>query len=414
MNISNISSLFEKKNFVLNCSICDARKVKEEDLARYEHIIINSDVLLVNEESKSVLARLPMVFNTDCTLDVEGDVNLINQNGDYELTAGAEMAENTALIVNGNLKIHPGTENILRSLLTVSVNGRVLCPESLVPLLKNLSLNGELTAYPDGCLVLASSFSIDPYFPLRARENGNYFVADRLYVTDPKADIALLVSKHARFVTPSAVVIEEKAADALALFDETVKLEIVPAGYAYVSGNACLDGSLLSKYGSSLYIDGSLSLNQDSAPLLPGIEKLIVKGQVSMPECLQDAFLKVPAEYDSLDIQKESKEKYVEDRPYLVLDNAMLDACPDGLIVQDCAVVRIEEDVPAEKILERAKFHDCMTIKCSPEQQSSVSLVSADCASISTEEDGEKGPGLMNTLGQILQSKVVNADKYIL
>ena len=58
MNISNISSLFEKKNFVLNCSICDARKVKEEDLARYEHIIINSDVLLVNEESKSVLARL--------------------------------------------------------------------------------------------------------------------------------------------------------------------------------------------------------------------------------------------------------------------------------------------------------------------------------------------------------------------
>ena len=74
MNISNISSLFEKKNFVLNCSICDARKVKEEDLARYEHIIINSDVLLVNEESKSVLARLPMVFNTDCTLDVEGDV----------------------------------------------------------------------------------------------------------------------------------------------------------------------------------------------------------------------------------------------------------------------------------------------------------------------------------------------------
>ena len=55
-----------------------------------------------------------------------------------------------------------------------------------------------------------------------------------------------------------------------------------------------------------------------------------------------------------------------------------------------------------------------MTIKCSPEQQSSVSLVSADCSSISTEEDGEKGPGLMNTLGQILQSKVVNADKYIL
>ena len=39
----------EKKTFILNCDVCDARKMKEEDLAAYEQIVINADVLIVNE-----------------------------------------------------------------------------------------------------------------------------------------------------------------------------------------------------------------------------------------------------------------------------------------------------------------------------------------------------------------------------
>ena len=37
-----------KKIYVVNCNICDARKVKEEDLSSYEKIIINADTILVN------------------------------------------------------------------------------------------------------------------------------------------------------------------------------------------------------------------------------------------------------------------------------------------------------------------------------------------------------------------------------
>ena len=39
----------EKKKFILNCDVCDARKIKEESLSEYEQIIINADLILVDE-----------------------------------------------------------------------------------------------------------------------------------------------------------------------------------------------------------------------------------------------------------------------------------------------------------------------------------------------------------------------------
>ena len=32
--------MFDKKNYVLNCDICDARKMKEEDYNNYKNMII--------------------------------------------------------------------------------------------------------------------------------------------------------------------------------------------------------------------------------------------------------------------------------------------------------------------------------------------------------------------------------------
>ena len=51
--------MFEKKNFIVNCDVCDARKIQEESLSGYEQIILNTDFLLVDERSKSILNNLP-------------------------------------------------------------------------------------------------------------------------------------------------------------------------------------------------------------------------------------------------------------------------------------------------------------------------------------------------------------------
>ena len=50
-----------QENFTINCEICDARKIKEENYKAYSQIMLNTDILLVNETSKEIL-RLSMLI----------------------------------------------------------------------------------------------------------------------------------------------------------------------------------------------------------------------------------------------------------------------------------------------------------------------------------------------------------------
>ena len=77
----------EKRNLMINCDVCDARNAKEEYLSGYEQIMINTDLLLVSAESRGVLERLPAICNTDNTLEVDDDANLIFQNRSTRRTA---------------------------------------------------------------------------------------------------------------------------------------------------------------------------------------------------------------------------------------------------------------------------------------------------------------------------------------
>lgn len=43
------------KNKVINAATCDAREVTEESLAGFEHITINSAILIVGERSRELL-----------------------------------------------------------------------------------------------------------------------------------------------------------------------------------------------------------------------------------------------------------------------------------------------------------------------------------------------------------------------
>ena len=63
--------MFEKKNYIVNCDVCDTRKITQESLSGYEQIVINADLLLVDENSRAILNRLPLICNADETLDVD-------------------------------------------------------------------------------------------------------------------------------------------------------------------------------------------------------------------------------------------------------------------------------------------------------------------------------------------------------
>ena len=42
----------EKKRYLLNCEVCDARKMHENLFDPYDEVVINADVLLVNEDAR--------------------------------------------------------------------------------------------------------------------------------------------------------------------------------------------------------------------------------------------------------------------------------------------------------------------------------------------------------------------------
>ena len=403
-----------KKMYVINCDVCDARKVKEEDLSSYEKIIINTDAILVNEHAKSVLSRLPIICNAGHTLELEGDVNVISHNGDYEINGSTAVPENTFLSVNGNVIIKPGTGEVLSSYTAVSINGSVLCPASLAPFLSRFSVNGSTECYPDDCTVLDAVFTPDTWFPLRARQEAHYYVSEQLRLTEPKLDIAALAAKQVRFVTPAALVPEERVEEAVALFDETVKLTVIPAGYAFIPGDARLDESLLEKYGGKFYMDGSLTIESKNASLLSRLEKPQITGTVSLPESLMEAFRQTGAEYGKLQIVKGTP---MAGKAMLTLDNALLDTSPDGVSIHNCGLLRIKKDVSPERILDLVQTCNCGCILCTPEQKGAVELVSRNAGFIGDlkEKSGsEGGGGMLAMLKQAANTKVANADLYVL
>lgn len=403
----------EMKNFVLNCDVCDARKMKEEDWTSYQQIIINTDIMVVDERSKSILNKLPIVTNMDETIETTEEIHLISHNGQYEITGQSSFPPNTFLCINGSLRIHPGTEEVLKSLYKTCVNGSVICPESLVPYLSKLSVNGSTTCYPDDCILMPAVFSIDKYFPIRAKEKETYYVKDEVLFTDAGIDILSLAKKQAHFITNSLVVAEEYLDSALPMFDENVEVKVVPRDFAFVHGDAELNKALLTQYGPKLYISGSLILKGDSHELLSEIEALHVYGNINLYEDQLEELKKVHAEYRQLNLMKRIKAKILEGKGMATLDQALLDASPDGILYRSCGTLQIKEGVSPAQLLEKVQLENCGYVRCSPEQKTAVEAISQNTGYID-DGQGEAGMAINGILANMTNSKVVNTDYHIL
>ena len=405
--------MFEKKNFIVNCDVCDARKVQEEGLSGYEQIVLNTDLLLVDERSRGILNNLPVICNADETLEAEGEVSVISVNGDYEISGDTLLGEQAVICVNGDLTVRPGTEKVLEKVLRICVNGSAKYPESMGPYMSKMTVNGCVQCIPDGCIELKPVYTIDRYFPLRARQDGAYYVDAKVVLTDPDVDLEALQAKNVRFVTKRFLVREELIPQSIGMFDESVEINAVPGGFGVVEGDVELNDALVKKNGSRLYIDGNLTLKADSENCFDKVEKLYVNGDVRLLKRQEEAFARVDAVYGKLIFVKG---RYIENGASVTVDKALLEASPDGMEIGNCAVLKVRSDVEPGLILDRLYVRNCAQAFCSPEQKSSLQLVCGNVARISDgEKDGadEEG-GFMGMLKKALNSKVVNADTYIL
>ena len=405
----------EKRNLMINCDVCDARNAKEEYLSGYEQIMINTDLLLVSAESRGVLERLPAICNTDNTLEVDDDANLIFQNRSTEINSKSVFPADTVLAVNGDLLIHSDTSRqTLETLRAVNVTGSLLCPASLLTCIKDLYVTGEIKTYPDDCVVLPPVFTPDEYFHLRAQEGQKYYAEQEIRLIAPGIDLGTLRDKKVQFISPRFFVPAEKAADALELFNETASMEVIPQGYVFVDTGKELSESLLKKYGNRLFFRGDLTLTEGSIPLLSRLEKLYVSGTILVPENLAEDFYQFDVEYSSVKVVKEEKRRILENSPRIVLNKDILTASPQGVLVRNCAVLTIEENITPQDILDHVEIVNCARVDCAENQKAAVYQKSTNVPQIGSREENGEPSGMLGILLNLAETKMINADKYVL
>lgn len=407
--------MFNQKNYLLNCDVCDTRKMKEEDYSGYEKMMINTDLVIVSPSSKSILNRLPLTLNHDCTMEFEDDAEIKVQaiNGSYEITGTTAVHEHTLLSVNGDLTIYPGTEESLQKYERIHVNGSVTCPKSLEGCLTKLSANGSVSVYPDDCVILDDTFIMDKYFPLRAREGRKYYVKDMVIVQDKSADMEKLVQKNVQFITRQLIVPEEMAEACVELFDEKAEFTVTPAGMTLHYGDAVLNEQLVEKDGDCIYVYGNLTIpdNANLRALSDSITKLTVKGNVTLKKNQAEDFKKLNAEYSELTFKWEGR--LIENKISVKIDKTLLESSPDKVLVRSTAAAKIAPDITPELILDRLVIENCAKVSCSEEQESAVAAVSQNIAAIVKESSKELSE-MSGGFDDLLSTKVINADSYIM
>ena len=407
--------MFDKINYVLNCDICDTRKMREEDYNHYKKMIINADIVIVSTASKSIINRLPVTINQDFTIEiadaVEAELKVIS--GSYEITDSMAVWEHTLLIVNGDLNIHSGTKEILEKYEKIHVNGSVRCAESVSGYLTKLSSSNSVAIYPDDCMILNDTFIIDKYFPLRAKEGSKYYVKDKVIIQDKSIDLQKLAEKNIQFVTDQLIIPEEMVESCIELFDEKVEFVIIPAGMTLHYGDAVLSEDLLKKEGDSIYVYGNLTVPKDVRLdiLDEMISKLIVTETVVLMRNQEVSFKKLNVDYQRLEFKWEGRT--IENKPSIHVDKILLENSPDKVLVKNTATIKIAEDVMPELILNRLMIKNCARVLCNENQKSAVAAIAQNVAQIG-ESGGKEQMGMMSEFQELLSAKVINADSYIL
>lgn len=406
------------KKLIINCGDCDARNVSEETLAAYESIAINAGDLLVTPEAKALLNRYGVTMNCGDVLEVEKDVKVTTVNGPGQIKSTDVVMEKTAASFNGPLEIGPDTQKVLDSYVSITVNGPLTIPESMSGYLGKIKVNGPVICYPDDAIVLKRNAVIDRLFPLRAKSK-LYWSAKRMVMVDPKLDAEKLVAKGATFSSKEIILAESKVEGLIQQIDEKADIVVVPDGTGVIMDDVELGNVTVKKHGTRLYIIGDVMMTAQSEEALNQMDYLKICGDATVPESLKDLLLE-KAEIDGdIKTPKLRNGRLISEKMDFRVTKWMLEQETEGICLEDCINVTIDEDIPNELILEKLVISDCLNVKCSAEQEAAVGMVCEDVLNVGP--GGEEGMGLGTIIKAALGGsenaedvKVINAGDYVL
>lgn len=406
------------KKLMINCATCDARNMLEENYAHYEHITINSTIVLTNPKAKAAMNKLPIAMNCANILELDEDITLRTVNGSSEIKSSDIIpASKYYMVVNGSLTIGPDTQNQLEQCEGLSINGSLTCPDSIYSSLKSVKVNGSTTCYPDGAIILKRNAVIDNTFVLRAK-NRLYWSGRRMIMIDPELNAEKLKAKGASFCTREAIISQSKAEDLIDMIDEKTEIVIVPDGCAVILDDITLNEDTLRRYGNQLYVIGDVTIPKDTNVLCE-VKYLNIRGNIEVPEELKQKLLVVLTEIAGEVKIAKPKGIILENKPYAKITKWMLEQEPIGIHVNDCAIVKISDDIPKDMIIKKLYIEDCAVVKCSEELEDAVSMICTDIGYISAENGDDMGIGnllktAMDGIKGTDDTKVINAANYVL
>lgn len=405
------------KKLVINCATCDARNAREENYAHYESITVNCAMALTSPQGKTVLNKLPFTLNCGNVLELPEGVKPRFVNGRTEIKMSDSIPEEPYfLVVNGSVTIGPNTEKQLEKCQGMSINGSLTCPESIYPQLKNVKINGSTTCYPDGAILLKRNAVIDKLFVLRAK-NALYWAARRMIFTDPALDPGKLAEKGATFSAPEVIIAQSLVEPLIDRIDERAEIVVVPDGTSVVLDDVTLDETTLGRYGKQLYIIGDVTVPEDGG-ILGALTYLNIRGDVRVPEAYREQLLGVLTDISGQVRLAKPKGAALSDKPMVKITRWMLEQHPKGLEVSDCAMVTLAPDIPRELIADRLSIRDCAMVKCTPEQEDAVNMVSEDVGIVGEASGGDMVSNTLQSVFKgiqgVLDTKVINAADYVL
>ncbi len=407
------------KKFMINCATCDARKVTEETLAAYESVVINAATVLVSPEGKELLNRYGVTMNCANVFELPSDVEVCSINGTHRIESGDAIGGKKYLFVNGSLTIGSNTQQVLEQYVGITVNGSLTCPESVSAALGKFQVNGSTTCYPDGSIILKRSAVIDKLFALRAKDS-LYWSSRRMIMVDPWLEPEKLAAKGCSFSAKEFIIAESKVEAMIGMIDEKAEIIIVPDGTAVITDDVELDIMTVKKYGTKLYILGDLTVNEGSAAALEQLEYLNIRGDAKVTAELKDLLQEKLTEISGdVEVPKPFKGRVISEKMSVRVTRWLLEREPEGLRLEECVNVKIDEDVPKDLILERLSISEAVSVKCSPEQEDAVTAICEEVVSIGESVGDEMGVGEMikgafGMAKDMLNTKMVNAADYVL
>ncbi|MBE5782355.1 MAG: hypothetical protein E7329_03455 [Clostridiales bacterium] len=365
----------DKKHLKINAGIINLTDVHPEALEQYETIEMNCGMAIVTPEARKLLAMVGAQINTGTILDVPQDANIIMVNGKYELRADTHVPENSVLIANGHMRLHPGAQNNLSSFIKIIVNGSLVAPESMRGQMGNMTINGNETFYPDEAEYVEGNLQLTRRFCRFVQENSVYFATGAAILVEKNVDVEELLSKNV-IIHAKKAYIASGYPDGELLFSPKTHIVSVPEGYTFIQGNLTIDESTAWSQGTKLFVVGNVTADAEASDGLKALEEIIVHGTAKVHEDLMEFWqerCKQAAKVKVID-----KSRKIEDmNSPVIISRELLEMCESGLRIADCNTVEVLPDVELDLLSGKLLALSCVAVcQCTKEQQSVLQLVS--------------------------------------